>query len=104
MRKYTSHMVTLAVGIGIGAVAGILFAPAGGSQVRRSLSYRLKRFGERVQGLVTDLTWFKNKDMVTSLAKVAGQDLVERTMLKANKLLEEVKTLSAQLENSQELE
>jgi gas vesicle protein len=104
MRKRTSHIITLAVGIGIGAVAGILFAPTGGAHVRRSLLYQLKRLGEKVQGLVSDLTWFKNKNIVTSLAKVAGQDLVQRTVLKANKLLEEVKILSAQLENSQELE
>jgi gas vesicle protein len=104
MRKYISHILTLSVGLSIGILGGILFAPAGGENLRRSLSFQLKKLGIKVRDLGKDLSWVKNKNIVTSLAKLAGQDLVDRTIQKADKLLEEVKSLAAQLENSQEVE
>lgn len=104
MRKYLTYLLTLAAGLIIGALGGILFAPAGSENLRRSLSFQLKQLGIKILGLRKGFSWVKNKSLVTSFAKLASQDLVNRTIQKADKLLEEVQSLSAQLENSQESE
>jgi gas vesicle protein len=104
MRKKISHVITLIVGISIGALLGILFAPAGGANIRRSLSYKFRRLGEGIQALVTELAWFKHEKMATNMAKIDGQDLVDKTVQKAQRLLEEVRSLSAQLESNHDLD
>ena len=104
MRKKTSHVITLIAGISIGALVGILFAPTDGAHIRRSLSYKFRRLGERIQALVTALAWVKQEKIATNMAKIDGQDLVDKTVQKAQKLLEEVKSLSAQLESNHELD
>jgi len=101
MRKNSASITALLVGIALGVLGGILFAPAGGASVRNTLTYQLKKTKTKLQKLIQVLALLRAKGIVTSQAKVAGQEVVDKTVQKAQKLLAEVNALAAQLKASQ---
>jgi len=49
-RRGLGSTAALLVGVGVGVALGILFAPASGEQVRRSIAKSFQEFGGRVRG------------------------------------------------------
>ena len=101
MRKNSASITALLIGISLGILGGMLFAPAGGANVRNTLTYQLKRTKSKLQDLIKVLALVRAKGMVTSKAKVAGQEVIDKTVQKAQRLLAEVNNLAAQLEGNQ---
>ncbi len=100
MNKRSGKIIALLAGLSLGVLVGILFAPTGGASMRRRLSYQLKRFGRKIYGFIESRCCFNDQEMASNTAKVAGQDLINHTAVRAQKLLDEIKTLSAQLESN----
>ena len=96
MRKNSISITTLLVGVAIGVVGGILFAPTSGTNLRKVLSYRVKNYVEQLQELIKALS--RTKVAVSSRAKVAGQEVIDETISKAQQLLQDANELAAQLE------
>ena len=90
MRKSSASITALLVGVVLGILGGILFAPAGGASIRDTLTYQLRRFKVKLQELIKELALVSTKTMVTSKAKVTGQEVIDKTVQKAQKLLAEV--------------
>ena len=52
-RRGLGSTAALLLGVGVGAALGILFTPASGEQVRRSIAKSFQEFGGRVRGRVS---------------------------------------------------
>lgn len=100
MRKSSTSIIILAIGGALGILGGILFAPASGSNTRGALSYQLSRLREKIQELIKELVLVSTKARVTSKAKAAGQEVVDKTVNKAKQLLREADELAAQLKGN----
>ncbi|MCG8340986.1 MAG: YtxH domain-containing protein [Cytophagales bacterium] len=98
MRKNFEHIIALIIGVALGAVGGILFAPDKGSNTRDILSYKLKKYREKLRELLKELV--NSKAIVSSEAKEAGQHVISDAKDKAEKLLEEVDELFAQIDTN----
>lgn len=96
MRRKSANLLLLLLGTCLGFVGGILFAPSRGTHVRKTLSYKVRSCMERLQELIRTLS--RNKATGSSQAKAAGQEVIEETIVRANKLLKEVNDLAARLE------
>jgi gas vesicle protein len=96
MRRNSISIFTFFLGTGVGILAGILFAPARGTNVRKALSYKVKHSIEKLQDLIKTLS--HTQAAASSQAKAAGQELIEETIGKAKLLLKEANELAAQLE------
>ena len=95
MRKKSASITALLIGAALGILGGILFAPSRGVSARDTLTYQLKRLKEKLQELIKELSLVSTKTMVTSKAKVAGQEVIDKTVQKAQKLLAEINELSS---------
>jgi len=102
MRKRSSGILTLLIGLLLGALIGILVAPVGGTTIRSSILYQLKRIIQRIKALFIYLIRFHQDVMTNNNGKVASQEVIDRTIEKAKKLLEEARTLSEQLDKDKE--
>ena len=96
MRRKSISIITLLLGTAVGIIGGILFAPSSGTSVRKTLSYKLKNYAEKLQVLIQALS--HSKAVVSSQAKAAGQEVIDETIGKAKQLLQEANELAAQLE------
>ena len=96
MRKNTTSIVTLLLGAAVGIVGGILFAPSSGAHVRKTFSYKVKTYVEKLQELIKALS--RTKVAVSSQAKAAGQEVIDETISKAKQLLQDANELASQLE------
>jgi len=96
MRKKSISIVALLLGVVVGLVGGVLFAPARGINVRSVLSYKIRNCVEKLQELLKALSY--TKTTVSSQAKAAGQEVIDETISKARQLLEDVDELAAQSE------
>lgn len=100
MRKSSTSIIILIIGGALGVLGGILFAPTSGSNTRGALSYQLRRLREKIQELIKELVLVSTKTRVTSKAKAAGQEVVDKTVNKAKQLLREADELVAQLKGN----
>ena len=80
----------------MGIVGGMLFAPTRGTNARKVLSYRIKRYAEKLQELVKALS--KTQMTVSNQAKAAGQEIIDQTVERAQQLLKDANELANQLE------
>ncbi|NIK73625.1 gas vesicle protein [Thermonema lapsum] len=89
------------LGLVLGAVAGatiaLLYAPAEGKEVRRMLSYKLRKAKESLEQLIHRL---KSGERVVSQAKIKNEQLVSETKEKAERLLGEVEALIEQIQKT----
>lgn len=96
MRRNSISIITLLLGAAVGFVGGVLFFPASGNNVRKVLSYKIKNYVEKLQELIKALS--HTKVAVSSQAKVAGQEVIDKTISRAKQLLQDANELAAQLE------
>ncbi len=55
MSKTTNTLLAFAVGAGVGAALGILFAPDTGANTRDKLSFKLSKYKKELEDLINEL-------------------------------------------------
>ncbi|MEZ4904280.1 MAG: YtxH domain-containing protein [Spirosomataceae bacterium] len=97
MNTSTKTLIAFLAGVATGAAIGILYAPAEGQITRDKLSYRLSKYREQLQNSIADL--LEGKDLPETMAKTEGQKVVTDAREKAERLLEDVDRLMAQIKS-----
>lgn len=82
-------------GIATGTVLGLLYAPEKGNITRDRLSYRLSKYREQLQQLLDDI--LESAEPPENFSKTEGQRVVDDAREKAERLLEDVDRLMAQI-------
>jgi gas vesicle protein len=82
-------------GIATGTILGLLYAPEKGNVTRDRLSYRLSKYREQLQQLLNDI--LESADLPENFSKTEGQRVVDDAREKAERLLEDVDRLMAQI-------
>lgn len=98
MRKRSSSIITLVIGLLLGALIGMLFSPVGGTAMRSSVLYQLRSIAQKLRTLFVYVIRFHKHVTTNNNGKIASQEVIDRTIEKAKKLLEEAKSLSEQLD------
>lgn len=95
MSKTSQTLIAFVTGCATGAVLGLLYAPEKGAVTRDRLTYRLAKYRDQLRDLLDNVL---NSDALPeSFAKVEGQRVVNDAREKAEKLLEDVDRLMAQI-------
>jgi|SRR5919202_4577496 gas vesicle protein len=95
MSRIGRDLTFLLTGIATGAVIGLLYAPDKGAITRDRLSFRLSKYREQIEQLLTDL--INSAELPENLSKNEGQRVVNDAREKAERLLEDVDRLMAQI-------
>ncbi|SEJ29854.1 Gas vesicle protein [Cyclobacterium xiamenense] len=95
MGKKSNSLFVFALGAGLGAVMGVLFAPDSGNNTRDKLSYRLGKYRNELEDLVEDL--MEGKNLPDNLAKSEGDKVITEAKSKAENLLNDVNKLIDQI-------
>ena len=95
MSKTSNSLILFLTGCVTGAALGILYAPDKGEVLRTQLTYRLSKYREKLQDVVQDL--MDKKDQHDSSARTEGERVVNDAREKAERLLEDVDRLMAQI-------
>jgi gas vesicle protein len=95
MSKTSNGLIAFLTGCATGAALGILYAPDKGEVLRKQLTYRLSKYREKLETIIEDLV--QQKDQPDSLARTEGERVVNDAREKAEKLLEDVDRLMAQI-------
>jgi gas vesicle protein len=95
-KKGSNTLMAFLAGAAVGAVLGILYAPDKGSNTREKLSYRLDKYKKMLEDFLNDLVDGKETPLTTE-AKSQGQKVVSEAKDKAERLLEDVDELLAQI-------
>src|SRR5690606_37239345 len=101
MGKNSNSLIAFALGAGIGATAGILFAPDTGNNTRDRLSYQLIRYKEELEDLVKELV--DGKNLPLNEAKSEGKKVISEAKNKAENLLNDVNRLIDQIHKESKL-
>lgn len=95
MSRIGRDLTFLLIGITTGSIAGLLYAPDKGKITRDRLSFRLSKYREQINQLLIDLG--NSADLPENSSKNEGQRVVDDARQKAEKLLEDVDRLMAQI-------
>ena len=95
MSKTSNGLITFITGCLTGAALGILYAPDKGEVLRTQLTYRLSKYREKLQEVVEGIV--DRKDQPDSYARTESEKVVNDAREKAEKLLEDVDRLMAQI-------
>lgn len=95
MSRTGRDIAFLLSGIASGILVGMLYAPDKGKVTRDRLTYRLSRYREQINEMVDDLV--HSADLPENLSKNEGQRVVDDARQKAERLLEDVDRLMAQI-------
>jgi gas vesicle protein len=95
-KKGSNTLIAFLTGAAVGAILGILYAPEKGSVTREKLSFRLDKYKKVLEEFINDLVSGKETPL-TSEAKSQGQKVVSEAKNKAERLLEDVDDLLAQI-------
>ncbi len=95
MSRTGRDLTFLITGIAAGTIVGLLYAPDKGKITRDRLSFRLSKYREQIEQLVNDL--INSADLPENLSKNEGQRVVNDAREKAERLLEDVDRLMAQI-------
>jgi gas vesicle protein len=96
MSKKSNALMAFLVGAAAGAILGVLYAPDKGSNTREKLSFRLDKYKKILEEFLDDLVSGKDTPLTTE-AKSLGQKVVTEAQGKAERLLEDVDDLLAQI-------
>lgn len=88
-------MAFFLTGIATGTILGLLYAPEKGEITRDRLSYRLSKYREQLEGLLNEL--MNSAELPENFQKSEGQRVVNDAREKAERLLEDVDRLMAQI-------
>lgn len=95
-KKGSNTLIAFLTGAAVGAILGILYAPDKGSNTREKLSYRLDKYKKMLEDFLKDVVDGKEGAQPTE-AKSQGQKVVSEAKDKAERLLEDVDELLAQI-------
>lgn len=95
MGKSTNTLFAFAVGAGVGAAIGILFAPDTGINTRDKLSFKLSKYKKELEELIGDLV--VGKELHLNEAKTEGKRVISEAKNKAENLLNDVNKLIDQI-------
>lgn len=95
MNKTGRDLTFLLTGIAVGSAFGLLYAPDKGKITRDRLSFRLSKYREQIKVLLEELG--KTGNQPENLSKNEGQRVVNDAREKAERLLEDVDRLMAQI-------
>lgn len=95
-KKGGNSLFAFLTGAAIGTLLGILYAPDKGTNTREKLSYRLDKYKKVLEDFLNDLVSGK-ETLLTTEAKSQGQKVVSEAKDKAERLLEDVDELLAQI-------
>ncbi|GGM79839.1 hypothetical protein GCM10010967_09510 [Dyadobacter beijingensis] len=95
MSKTSNTLIAFLTGCATGAALGILYAPDKGEVLRTQLTYRLSKYREKLQEVIQDLV--DKKDQPDNFSRTEGERVVNDAREKAEKLLEDVDRLMAQI-------
>jgi len=95
MSKTTNGLIAFVTGCVTGAALGVLYAPDKGEVLRTQLTYRLSKYREKLQDVIEDLV--DKRDQPDSYARSEGERVVNDAREKAERLLEDVDRLMAQI-------
>ncbi|MFD2932896.1 YtxH domain-containing protein [Spirosoma flavum] len=95
MSRIGRDLTFLLTGIAAGSLLGLLYAPDKGKITRDRLSFRLSKYREQINQLLTDLS--KSVELPENSSKNEGQRVVNDAREKAERLLEDVDRLMAQI-------
>lgn len=97
MSSSSRTLLAFLTGCATGAILGVLYAPEKGEITRDRLTYRLSKYREQLEHLIADLV--DGQNLPDSLAKAEGERVVNDARDKAERLLEDVDRLMAQIKN-----
>lgn len=87
-KNSTNTFISLLLGLIVGGVLGILFAPDKGNNTRDRLTFRLNKYKRKLEDLVDEI--IDHKEDVDSDAKNKSKRVVNTAKTKAEKLLKDV--------------
>ena len=87
-KNSTNTFISLLLGLIVGGVLGILFAPDKGNNTRDRLTFRLNKYKRKLEDLVDEI--IDHKEDVNSDAKTKSKRVVNTAKTKAEKLLKDV--------------
>jgi gas vesicle protein len=91
----SNTLFAFAVGAGVGAALGILFAPDTGTNTRDRLTFRLSKYHKELEDLISDLV--DGKELHLNEAKTEGKRVISEAKTKAENLLQDVNKLIDQI-------
>jgi len=74
MGKTTNTLLAFALGAGVGAALGILFAPDTGANTRDKLSFKLSKYKKELEDLINELV--DGKEIHLNEAKTEGKRVI----------------------------
>ena len=87
-KNSTNSLISLIVGLIIGGILGVLFAPDKGNNTRDRLTFRLNKYKRKLEDLLDEI--IDEKDSIDSEAKTQSKKVVNNAKTKAEKLLKDV--------------
>lgn len=96
-KNSNNALIAFLAGAAVGAILGILYAPDKGSNTREKLSYRLDKYKKMLEDFLGDMVNGKEHMFTETEAKSQGDRVVSEAKEKAERLLDDVDELLAQL-------
>ncbi|CCH57243.1 hypothetical protein BN8_06651 [Fibrisoma limi BUZ 3] len=95
MNRTGRDLAFFLTGAATGALLGLLYAPEKGEVTRDRLTYRLSKYREQLQQLINDL--LNTSELPENFSRNEGERVVNDAREKAERLLEDVDRLMAQI-------